>query len=83
MVKVNVETNFYLKKQTRGAWVAQTVERPTLAQVTISWSVSSSLASGSVLTAQSLQPASESVSLSLYPYPIHALCLPVSKINKR
>ena len=35
----------------RGAWVAQSVERPTSAQVTISWSASSSPASGSVLTA--------------------------------
>ena len=34
----------------RGTWVAQSVERPTSAQVTISRSVSSSPASGSVLT---------------------------------
>ena len=31
-----------------GAWVAQSVERPTLAQAMISWSVGLSLASGSV-----------------------------------
>ena len=37
----------------RGAWVAQSVERPTSAQVMISRSVSSSPASGSVLTAWS------------------------------
>ena len=48
-----------------GAWVAQSVERLTSAQVTISWSVSSSPASGSVLTAQSLEPVSDSVSPSL------------------
>ena len=45
--------------------MAQSVERPTSAQVTISRSVSSSPASGSVLTAQSLEPVSGSVSLSL------------------
>ena len=48
-----------------GAWVAQSVERPTSAQVMISRLVSSSPASGSVLTAQSLEPASDSVSPSL------------------
>uniref|UniRef100_A0A8C8YF99 Rho family-interacting cell polarization regulator 2 n=1 Tax=Panthera leo TaxID=9689 RepID=A0A8C8YF99_PANLE len=41
------------------------VERPTSAQVMISQSVSSSPASGSVLTAQSLEPASDSGSPSL------------------
>ena len=45
-----------------GAWVAQLVERPTSAQVMISRFVSSSPASGSVLTAQSLEPALDSVS---------------------
>ena len=52
-------------KQTRGAWVARSVKRPTSAQVMISRSVGSSPASGSVLTAQSLEPASDSVSPSL------------------
>ena len=41
------------------------VKRPTSAQVMISWSVSSSPTSGSVLTAQSLEPVSDSVSPSL------------------
>ena len=59
----------------RGAWVAQSVKWPTLAQVMISWSVSSSPASGSVLTAQSLGPVSDSVSPSLWPSPVHALSL--------
>ena len=54
-----------LKADSGGAWVAQSVERPTAAQVMISRSVSSSPASGSVLTAQSLEPASDSVSPSL------------------
>ena len=47
-----------------GAWVAQSVEHPTLAQVMISWFMSSSPASGSVLTAQSL---------------LQILCLPLSQ----
>ena len=51
--------------QYRGAWVAQSVKRPTSAQVMISRSMSSSPASGSVLTAQSLEPVSDSVSPSL------------------
>ena len=49
----------------RGAWVAQSVKCPTSAQVTISRFVGSSPASGSVLTAQNLEPASDSVSPSL------------------
>ena len=48
-----------------GAWVTQLVERLTLAQVMISQFVDSSPASGSVLMAQSLEPASDSVSPSL------------------
>ena len=52
-------------KLKRGTWVAQSVKRLTLAQVVISQFVSSSPASGSVLTAQSLEPASDSVSPSL------------------
>ena len=59
----------------RGSWVAQLVKRPTSAQVTISQLVSSSPASGSVLTAQSLEPVSDSVSPSLSPSPVHALSL--------
>ena len=46
--------------------MAQSVKRPTSAQVMISRSVSSSPASGSVLTAQSLEPASDSVSPHLW-----------------
>ena len=49
----------------RGTWVAQSVERPTSAHVMISRSVSSSPTSCSVLTAQSLGPALDSVSPSL------------------
>ena len=56
---------YCIKRSPRGAWVAQSVERPTLAQVIISQSVSSSPAWAFVLTAQSLEPASDSVSFSL------------------
>ena len=52
-----------------GAWVAQWVKRPTSAQVMISQVVGSSPTSGSVLIAQSLEPASESVSPSLSALP--------------
>ena len=52
--------------------MAPSVKHPTSAQVMISWFVSSSPTSGSVLTVQSLEPALDSVSLSL----------PLSKINK-
>ena len=62
-----------------GAWVAQSVKRPTSAQVTISRSVSSSPASGSVLTAQSLEPVSDSVSPSLSAPPPFMLCLSLSQ----
>ena len=48
-----------------GTWVAQLVKHLTSAQVMILWFMSSSPTSGSVLTAQSLEPASDSVSPSL------------------
>ena len=48
-----------------GAWLAQSVKRMTAAQVVISQFVSSRPVSGSVLTAQSPEPASDSVSPSL------------------
>ena len=71
-----------------GACVAQSVKPPTSAQVMISWSVSLSPTSGSVLTAQSLEPASDSVSLSRSGPPPLMLCLSLSlslslsRINK-
>ena len=61
------------------ARVAQSVKPPTPARVMISRSVSSSPASGSVLTAQSLEPASDSVSPSLSSPPLLALCLSLSQ----
>ena len=72
-----------LKTEYRGTWVAQSVKWPTSAQVMISRSVSSSPTLGSVLTARSLEPVSDSVSPSLWPSPVHTLSLSVSKINKR
>ena len=71
-------------RKTRGAWVAQSVEPPTLAQGMISWSVSSSPALGSVLTARSLESASDSVSpfLSAPPLLVRALSLSLSLSQK-
>ena len=74
------------KNMLRGYWgasVAQSVKRQTSGQVMISRFVGSSPTSGSVLTAQSLEPASDSVSPSLSAPPPFMLCLSVSKINKR
>ena len=68
-----------------GAWVAQSVEAPTSAQAMISQFMSSSPVSGSVLTVQSLGPASDSVSPSRSnPAPLTLclyLCLPLSTMN--
>ena len=70
-METNLTINYTFKKRHfRGAWVAQMVKHPTSAQVMISWLVGSSPMSGSVLTAQSLEPASDSVSPSLsLPFP--------------
>ena len=53
----------------RGAWAAQLVKLPTSTYVMISLFPSSSPTSGSVLTARSLEPVSDSVSPSLSPPP--------------
>ena len=73
--------------------LAQSVKCPISAQVMISQFVGSSPASGSVLTARSLEPASDSVSPSLSaPLPLAVSLslslslfrsLSLSKINKR
>ena len=60
-----IPATWYIDGPQRGARVAQSVERLTLAQVMTSQLVSSSPASGSVLTARSLEPASDSVPPSL------------------
>ena len=69
-----------------GSWVAQLVKHLTSAQVTISQFMGSSPASGSVWTAWSLEPASDSVFPSLSAPPSLVFCLSVflslSKINK-
>ena len=64
-----------------GTWVAQSVERPTSAEVMNLQFVSSSPTSGSVLTPQSLEPASDSVSPSLSAPPLFLLSQNLKKKN--
>ena len=61
--------------------MAQSVKHATSAQVTISQSVGFSPVSGPVLTAQNLEPVSDSVSPHLPPClsPAHALSLCLSQ----
>ena len=66
-------------RKLRDAWVAQSVKCQTLAQVMISQFVSSSPTLGSVLTAQSLEPASDSLSPSLFAPPPLVLCVCLSQ----
>ena len=74
--KTNEMISAQVKKlKYRGTWVTQSVKLPTLAQVTISQFVGSSPVSRSVLTARSLEPASDSVSVSLCSSPARALSL--------
>ena len=63
-------------------WVAQSVKRPISAQVMISWFVGLGLALGSVLTAQSMEPASDSVPLSLSVPLLHSCSVFLSLKNK-
>ena len=70
---------FFKKKIGPDAWVAQSVKRPTSARVMISQLVGSSPLSGSVLPAQSLEPASDSLSPSLSAPPPLMLCLCLSQ----
>ena len=58
--------------------MTQLVKCPTSAQVMISWFMSLSPELGSVLIAQSLEPASDCVSPSLSVPPLLALCLYLS-----
>ena len=64
-----------------GTWVAQSVEHPTSVQVMISWLVSFSPVVGSVLTTQSLESASDSVSPSPSALPLLVLSLSLSLKN--
>ena len=66
----------------RGAWVAQLVEHLTLAQVMILQLVSLSPVLGFVLTAQTLEPALDSLFSSLCVSPLLALCLSLSLAQK-
>ena len=59
--------------------MAQSVKHPPLAQIMILQFMSSSPTSGSVLTAQSLEPVSDSVSPSLCPSPTQTLSLSISQ----
>ena len=63
-----------------GAWVAQLVMHPTLAQVMISQFEGSSPIFGSALTALSLEPALDSVSPSHSAPLLLMFCLFLSKI---
>ena len=63
--------------------MAQPVERPTAAQVMILRSVSLTPTLGSVLKAQSLEPASDSVFSSLSAPSLLALCLSLSLKNNK
>ena len=59
--------------------MAQSVEHLISAQVMISWFMGLSPASGSVLTAESPEPALDSVSPSLIAPPSLVLCLSLSQ----
>ena len=72
-------TQMYKWDESWGAWAAQSGGRRTVAQVMISWLVSSSPVSGSVLTAQNLEPALDSVSPSLSAPALLKLCLSLSQ----
>ena len=73
--KIHETHTEFIKISSEGAWVAQLVKRLTSAQIMISQFMSLSPMSGSVLTAQNLEPASDSVSPSLSAPPQLALCL--------
>ena len=73
-VKVLLVKNY----ATWGTLGVQLIKRPTSAQIMISQFMGSSPTSGSVLTAQSLEPASDSVSPSLSAPPLLSLCLSAS-----
>ena len=62
--------------------MAQLVKHPTLTQVMISWFVGSSPTLGFVVTAQSLEPAPDSVAPPLSAPPMLMLCHSLSLNNK-
>ena len=69
------------KEKQRDAWAAQSVKCLTSAQVMKSRFVGSGPVLDLVLTAQSLEPPSDSVSPSLSAPPLLLLCLSLSQIN--
>ena len=73
----------FSRKMKMGTCVAQSVKRLTLAQVVMSQFMSLSPALGSMLTAQSLEPAAYSMSpfLSSFPSPAHSLFLKINVKN--
>ena len=79
--EVGRRTRFYhlhlanKKQAKRGTWVAQSVERPTSAQVVISQFMGLGPTLGSVLPACSLEPTSDSVSPYLSAPTLLTLCL--------
>ena len=77
-MNVQIYQSLVLKTKSWGAWVAQLLEYPTSAQVMISRFVSSSPVWDSVLTAQSLEPASDSVCVSLSASPLLTCSLSLS-----
>ena len=70
------------REHSQGAWVAQSVECRASAQVMTSQLVSLSPTSGSVLTAQSLEPVSDSVSPYLSLLLPHLCSVSLSLKNK-
>ena len=82
-LKCNVHNYFFLEEeQPWDVWVVQSVEHPTSAQVVVLQLMCSNPALGSVLTAQSLEPALDSMSPSLSTPPLLALSLSLkNKIN--
>ena len=79
--KVNLN-KLQINNKNQDTWVAQSVKHPTSVQVMISQFVSLSPVLGSVLTAQSLEPAADSVSPSLSAPPSLVLCLSLSLSQK-
>ena len=67
-----------IKITMRGAWVVQLVKHLTSTQVMISWFMGSTPVSSSVLTSQSLDPASDSVYPCLSAPSLLEFCLSLS-----
>ena len=72
-------SRIHLTFQSGDTWMAQLVKCLTSAQVMISQSMRLSPVLGPVLTAQSLEPASDSVPPSVSAPPLLMLCLSMSQ----